>query len=217
MPDPVAPVSKCPTSVADVLTLPRADITGVVLAGGRGMRMGGVDKGRQLFRGVPLAENAARRLAPQVGPLLISANRNLDAYRSLGRVVEDTLGGFAGPLAGILSALEVTETPFLVCVPCDTPFFPENLVQSLAQAFADPETVLATAAAPDPEMPGTLRSHPVFALMRTSIAAPLHTFLHQGERRMNTWRQRHSGTEVAFSDGHAFYNVNTLQALADAG
>ncbi|MGI4858169.1 MAG: molybdenum cofactor guanylyltransferase MobA [Janthinobacterium lividum] len=200
-----------------------ADLTGVVLAGGRGSRMGGVDKGRQLFRGEALAARAAHRLMPQVSHLLISANRHLDDYRLLAPVVTDTVADFPGPLGGILAALQVTTTPFLVCVPCDTPFFPTDLVARLAAAFTDPQLELATACAPDIEAEdghdtrGVLRSHPVFALMRTSIATRLDASLRAGERRLNAWRMHHNAVEVAFPDGHAFYNVNTLQALDDAG
>ncbi|MCY0388570.1 molybdenum cofactor guanylyltransferase MobA [Robbsia sp. Bb-Pol-6] len=196
-----------------------ADLTGVILAGGRGSRMGGVDKGRQTFRGEALAVRAARRLTPQVAHLLVSANRHLDDYRQLAPVVTDTLADFPGPLAGILAALHATTTPFLVCVPCDTPFFPTDLVARLAAAFTDPQLELATACAPDTEEDarGALRSHPVFALMRTSIAARLDASLRAGERRLNAWRMHHNAVEVPFPDGHAFYNVNTLQALDDAG
>lgn len=216
-------------------TISRADITGLVLAGGRGSRMGGVDKGRQPFRGVPLAEHAYARLVPQVGPMLISANRHLDAYRRQGTVVTDTMPDFAGPLAGILAGLQAAQTPYLACVPCDSPFFPDDLVGRLAQAFAAPGTnvvdglcapsapcgdgnpcVLATAAAPDIDHPGQWRSHPVFALMRTDLAASLAAYLADGGRRLNTWRTHHNGREVTFSDAAAFYNVNTLQALETA-
>jgi molybdopterin-guanine dinucleotide biosynthesis protein A len=104
-------------------------------------------------------------------------------------------------------------------VPCDAPFFPDDLVARLSDAFSDPRCELATASAPDPEAPGALRSHPVFALMRTSVASGLAASLDAGERRVNAWRARHMAVEVAFDDTHdasAFYNVNTLEALDEA-
>ena len=109
--------------------LPREQVTGLILAGGRGSRMGGVDKGLQNFRGLPLAMHAMLRLAPQVGEVMINANRNLGAYESFGAPVwPDALPDFAGPLAGFLAGLERCETPYMVTVPCDTPLFPSDLV-----------------------------------------------------------------------------------------
>jgi molybdopterin-guanine dinucleotide biosynthesis protein A len=209
-------------------------ITGVVLAGGQGSRMGGVDKGRQLFRGLPLAEHAVRRLSPQVGGMLISANRHLDAYAMLAPVVSDSIPGFAGPLAGILAALRAARTPLLACVPCDAPFFPMDLVARLSVPFSDPACEISIAVAPSEDTPDDalkaavenrpegfpentpvtmMRAHPVFALMRTTLADSLEIALAAGERRVNTWRMRHNAVEVAFPDKHAFYNVNTLAAL----
>src|SRR3954468_12443603 len=112
------------------------EVTGVILAGGRGSRMGGADKGLQNFRGMPMGMFTLLRLAPQVGELMINANRNLAAYESFGVPVwPDSLADYAGPLAGFLTALEHCETEYLVTVPCDTPLFPQDLVQRLAQAL----------------------------------------------------------------------------------
>src|SRR3954468_21586075 len=117
------------------MNIETGDITGVILAGGRGSRMGGVDKGLQNFNGMPLALHTLMRLQPQVGHVLINANRNLGAYESFGVPVwPDVLADFAGPLAGFLAGLENCETPWLVTVPCDTPLFPADLVERLAQA-----------------------------------------------------------------------------------
>ena len=108
----------------------RTDITGLVLAGGRGSRMGGADKGLQSYRGMPLAMHAMLRLAPQVGRVMINANRNLAAYESFGApVFTDASGDFAGPLAGFVAGLEQCDTPYLVTVPCDSPLFPDDLVE----------------------------------------------------------------------------------------
>src|SRR3954447_11955988 len=121
-------------------SIPREDIAGLILAGGRGSRMGGVDKGLQSHRGMPLAMHAVLRLAPQIGELMINANRNLGAYEALGVPVwPDSLPDYAGPLAGFLTGLERCETPYLVTVPCDTPQFPEDLVARLAAALVADE------------------------------------------------------------------------------
>ena len=138
----------------------RQDITGLVLAGGRGSRMGGVDKGLQKHQGVTLAMHAMLRLAPQVGHVMINANRNLGAYESMGVPVwPDALADYPGPLAGFLAGLEHCETPYLVTVPCDSPRFPEDLVARLAHALAerDAEIAMATTCEAD----GTLQVQPV--------------------------------------------------------
>src|SRR5688500_15551878 len=130
------------------MTISPEQISGLVLAGGRGSRMGGVDKGLQNFRGLPLALQAMLRLGPQVGHVMINANRNLGAYESFGAPVwPDALPDFAGPLAGFLTGFEHCETPYLVTVPCDTPLFPLTLVEQLAQALeiADAEIAMACA------------------------------------------------------------------------
>jgi len=205
-------------------------ITGLVLAGGRGTRMGGIDKGLVTFQGEALAARAARQLASQVGHLLISANRHLDEYARLGTVISDEADvtdasqhgkiPFDGPLAGILSGLRAARTPFLACVPCDCPFFPGDLIARLSVPFADSACMLAIAYAPDPDIvddldanrPKAMRAHPVFALMRTTLADSLAEQLAAGERRLQAWCSRHTAAAVPFADMHAFYNVNTLQA-----
>ncbi|MEO7546925.1 MAG: molybdenum cofactor guanylyltransferase MobA, partial [Ramlibacter sp.] len=139
------------------------DITGIILAGGRGSRMGGVDKGLQNFHGMPLALHTLMRLAPQVGELMVNANRNLAAYEAFGAPVwPDVLADYAGPLAGFLTGLERCETPLLVTVPCDTPLFPPDFVARLARAMdaQDADIAMATAAEED----GQLRAQPVFSL-----------------------------------------------------
>jgi molybdopterin-guanine dinucleotide biosynthesis protein A len=145
-----------------------SDITGVILAGGRGSRMGGADKGLQNFNSVPLALHTQLRLSPQVGELLINANRNLAAYESFGVPVwpdAASLGDFAGPLAGFLTGLERAETAFVVTVPCDTPLFPLDLVARLVSALETEDAEIAMAAAREED--GHLRAQPVFCLMRS--------------------------------------------------
>ena len=156
-------------------------ITGVILAGGRGSRMGGLDKGLQPFNGVPLALHTLLRLSPQVGEILINANRNLAAYESFGVPVwpdSTGMGDYAGPLAGFATALERCETPYLLTVPCDTPLFPADLVARLAQALADADADFAVAAAREED--GQLRPQPVFCLMHTSLLESLARFTQAG-------------------------------------
>src|SRR3954468_21527678 len=141
------------------------EVTGLILAGGRGSRMGGVDKGLQNFLGMPLALHTLMRLQPQVSEVLVNANRNLAAYEALGVPVwPDALPDFAGPLAGFLTGLEHCETPWLVTVPCDTPLFPLDLVARLAQAAVEADADIAMASAP--EQDGQLRAQPVFCLVK---------------------------------------------------
>ncbi|MEO7401449.1 MAG: molybdenum cofactor guanylyltransferase MobA [Polaromonas sp.] len=193
-------------------------ITGVILAGGRGSRMGGADKGLQNFNGVPLALHTLMRLSPQVGDIMINANRNLAAYESFGVPVwpdATGLGEYAGPLAGFMTALERCETPYLLTVPCDTPLFPADLVARLAEAFAREDADFAVAAAPEED--GQLRAQPVFCLMRIDMLESLMQFTHAGGRKIDAWTARHKTVSVPFNapgdDGRAFFNANTLAEL----
>jgi len=199
-------------------TIPATAITGLVLAGGRGLRMGGVDKGMQTLRGRPLAAHVLARLAPQAAALAISANRNRDAYAALGApwhatVLADSLPDFPGPLAGLLAGLQAASTEWLLAAPCDSPYLPEDLAATLGQAAAEQRADIATVLAPDAS--GEMSLHPVFVLLRTSLAADLAAFLGAGERKVRAWYARHSTVEVPFADGRAFYNINSLQELAD--
>lgn len=188
------------------------DITGLVLAGGRGSRMGGVDKGLQNHRGVPLALHALLRLQPQVGHLLVNANRNVGAYEAFGAPVwPDPIEGFAGPLAGFLAGLEHCQTPYLVSVPCDTPDFPEDLVPRLAQALEAAHADLAYAATLED---GREQPHPVFCLMKSALLEDLVAFLHGGGRKIDAWFARHAAVPVRFADPRAFFNANTVAELA---
>ncbi len=194
------------------MTITREQITGLVLAGGRGSRMGGVDKGLQNHRGVPLALHALLRLSPQVGEVMINANRNLAAYESMGAPVwPDPLPDFPGPLAGLLAGLEHCETPYLVTVPCDTPDFPEDLVSRMAHALASADAEIAMAATLEE---GQLRTQPVFCLLKASLSESLVRFLHEGERKVNRWTARHRTVAVPFDDAAAFFNANTPEELA---
>lgn len=187
----------------------RAAITGLVLAGGRGTRMGGVDKGLQDFHGQPLALHALNRLRPQVGPLILSANRHLDAYAAFGvPVLPDADAEFAGPLAGMLAGLTHCTTPFLATVPCDAPLFPLDLVERLAAVDAD----IVVATAPDDQ--GVQRLQPVFCLLRADLRSSLAQFLANGGRKVGQWMAQHHCERVAFGEAAAFANANTLDELA---
>ncbi|SEJ50663.1 molybdenum cofactor guanylyltransferase MobA [Paraburkholderia diazotrophica] len=200
------------------MTVSSDDITGLLLAGGRGMRMGGADKGLQTLHGEPLALHVLRRLAPQTGPLLISANRHMPRYKALGapfhaKVIGDTLPDFPGPLAGLLAGLRAARTPFVLSAPCDTPGLPDDLAERLAAALDTQHGDIATVTTTDAQ--GNTSIHPVFALLRTSLADDLEGFLQAGERKVRTWYARHKAVEVAFPDERTFYNINSLQELAD--
>jgi molybdenum cofactor guanylyltransferase len=196
------------------------EITAIVLAGGQGSRMGGVDKGLQNFNGTPLALHTVLRLQMQAGALvgdwMVNANRNLSAYEAFGAPVwPDSLSGYAGPLAGFLTGLERCETPYLLTVPCDTPLFPLDLAQRLAQAFDDDRTDIAMVSAPEAD--GQLRPQPVFCLLRVSLLESLTTFTQAGGRKIDRWTAQHTTVQVPFDqpgdDPRAFCNANTLHEL----
>ena len=195
-------------------------ITGLVLAGGRGSRMGGADKGLQNFRGTPLALHTLLRLQMQEGDLMgdqmINANRNLAAYEAFGVPVwPDSLSDYAGPLAGFMTGLERCETPYLLTVPCDTPLFPLDLAFRLAQAFDGADTEIAMAAAPEED--GQLRPQPVFCLMKVELLESLVAFTQGGGRKIDRWTAQHRTMVVPFDrpgdDARAFFNANTLAEL----
>jgi len=193
------------------MSLDKDEITGVVLAGGRGSRMGGVDKGLQNHRGVPLALHALLRLQPQVGEAMINANRNLGAYESMGVPVwPDPVADYAGPLAGVLVGLERCETPYLVTVPCDTPNFPLDLVERLSQALVVECADIAMAATRED---GMTMPQPVFCLLKATLLESLVKFLHGGQRKIDRWTALHHCVPVEFDDASAFFNANTVAEL----
>ncbi|MGH8819678.1 MAG: molybdenum cofactor guanylyltransferase MobA [Rhodoferax sp.] len=197
------------------------EITGIVLAGGRGSRMGGVDKGLQNFNGMPLALHTMLRLQMQTGHMMINANRNLAAYESFGVPVwPDVLADYAGPLAGVLTGLERCETLYLVTVPCDTPLFPLDLVARLVQALEREDAEIAMAAgrdSSDAALPAAVRTQPVFCLLRVALLESLAAFTHGGGRKIDAWTAQHKTVVVPFDgpgdDARAFFNANTLAEL----
>ena len=201
------------------MNTPQAAITGLILAGGRGSRMGGIDKGLQNFRGLPLALQTLMRLQLQSLPLqevLINANRNLSAYESLGVPVwPDSIDGYAGPLAGFLTGLERCETPLLLTVPCDTPLFPLDLVERLYLAMTEQDADMAMAAAPETD--GAVRPQPVFCLLKIDLLESLIKFTQGGGRKIDAWTGQHRCAIVPFDlpgdSAQAFANANTLAEL----
>lgn len=189
-----------------------SSITGLVLAGGRGSRMGGVDKGLVDWHGQPLAARALERLRPQVGTMAINANRNQSLYASWGAPVwADEDETFAGPLAGLLAGLTRCRTEWLVTVPCDCPLFPHDLADRLSAAVNLAGTPLAMAATGSVERP---EPQPVFLLVHTSLRKALATALAQGERRVGRWASAHRTAVALFDDRQSFANANTAEDLA---
>ena len=181
-------------------------VSGIVLAGGQGRRMGGVDKGLQPLRGRPMVEWVLERLAPQVAEIIVNANQNVERYEQLGhRVVRDEIGGFAGPLAGLHAGLKAAKHPLVCTVPCDSPFLPNDLVSRLESFLKGKD--LAVAKTGD-------QPHPVFALMKREVRESLEAFLAQGGRKIDAWYAALDVVEVAFDDeADAFRNINTIEEL----
>jgi molybdenum cofactor guanylyltransferase len=187
--------------------------------------MGGVDKGLQNFRGMPLVMHALMRLQMQEGGLIeqsmVNANRNLSAYESMGVSVwpDATPDEFAGPLAGFLTGLERCESPYLLTVPCDTPLFPLNLAQRLMQALEAQDADIAVASAPETDDAGhtSTRAQPVFCLLKASLMESLVAFMQSGGRKIDAWTAQHHCVHVAFDtpadDPKAFANANTMLEL----
>ena len=186
-----------------------ARITGVILAGGQGRRMGGVDKGLHELRSKAMVEWVLERLVPQVDEVLINANQNLGVYRRFGyRVIADQIGGFAGPLAGLHCGLSAASHPLVVTVPCDSPFLPIDLVARLSTAMQALQAQLSVARTGD-------QPHPVFCLCRRDVLPHLTQFLAGGGRKIDAWYASLRVAEVAFDDQpDAFSNINTQEELA---
>jgi len=186
-----------------------AGITGVILAGGQGRRMGTVDKGLRELRGKAMAAWVIERFAPQVDEVLINANQNLDVYAQFGyRVIPDEIGGFAGPLAGLQRGLNEASHPLVATSPCDTPFLPADLVARLHAALEADAAQLAVARTGD-------QPHPVFCVCRRDVLPHLTAFLQQGGRKIDAWYATLKVVEVVFDDQpDAFSNINTPSELS---
>lgn len=241
-PEPHPPAGTHPAALRPSSGWGLSDITALVLAGGRGVRMGGVDKGLQPFLGQPLVQHALSRLARQAGHageaslvgkaglagVILNANRNPDAYRALGaaafgaervRVVPDRDNAFSGPLAGFQAGLDACASPLMLTVPCDSPLFPLDMAHRLLRALQQDDADMAVVLAPEACSDGSLalRSQPVFCLMRASVAQGLDAFLADGGRKVDAWTAGLRRVDVSFSgpgdDPRAFANANTLDEL----
>ena len=181
-----------------------SDITAVILAGGRGRRMQGEDKGLLELSGRPLIEHIIAGLAPQLPSILINANRNRDRYGSYGYpVVGDNFNDFQGPLAGFAAAMEALETPYMLTLPCDAPQVLRTLVPRLCQALEAQDAEIAVAH-------DGRRMQPVYALIPVALLPSLQRFLAAGDRKIDLWYARHRVALADFSDqADAFRNINT--------
>ena len=186
------------------MSLQPTEITVVILAGGRGRRMGGKDKGLVKFNGSPLIKHVLSAVSTQAGQLIINANRNLEEYRRYGfPVVSDTMADYQGPLAGFASSMAAANTDFIVTIPCDSPLPPADLVQRLVDALQDEDAELAVAHDGN-------RLQPVFALIKVSLLPSLQEFLRRGDRKIDLWYAQHKMAKADFSDiPETFLNINT--------
>lgn len=190
-----------------------SDITGLVLAGGRAQRMGGIDKGLIPFKGIPLIESALERLKSQVHTILINANRNHSIYSSYGYpVLADEDDSFSGPLAGFVAGLKACKTPYLLTVPCDSPLFPLDLANQLVDSLKTNQVKIGYASSQDTA--GKIWAQPVFCLMHKDLLGSLKIFLESGERKIDRWFAQENACSVLFANEKAFTNANTPEELA---
>lgn len=183
-------------------------ISAVILAGGKARRMDGQDKGLQILGKQSLIQHVINRLQPQIHQISINANRNQTEYAKFGfPVFSDELPDFQGPLSGMLTALEKTKSDFILFAPCDTPFFPTNLLDKLKSAVKNDRTLIAYAC--DEE-----REHPVFCLMSVQLKEKLRHYLASDERRLLEFMKKNGGISVKFTKKEGnFENFNTLDDL----
>ena len=186
-----------------------SQITGVILAGGRGQRMGGVDKGLQLLQGAPLIAHVLERLQPQVPQVLINANRNLERYAEFGHpVIADLVADYAGPLAGLHVALSTATSDLVLTVPCDSPFLPRDLASRLLAALNSESVPLAVACVGN-------KMQPAFCLAHRTALSSLAQYLSDGGRKMAVWQESLNACQVDFQDqAEAFHNINSPDDLA---
>ena len=184
-------------------------VSAIILAGGAGRRMGGQDKGLVKLHGLPLVAHVLARIQPQVDEILISANRNLDDYRTLGYpVVMDASDGFQGPLAGVLAGLHAARHEWVLTVPCDTPLLPADLMQQLAAPLLAGHAEIAVASAGG-------RTHPAIMMCARRVVDDLDKYLAEGGRAVHAWQARHRTATVGFADAAAFINVNQPEDFPD--
>ena len=188
------------------------DITGLILAGGRAQRMGGIDKGLIPFHGKPLIESAIAKLKPQVQTIVINANRNITKYATYGYpVVMDETPDFSGPLAGFSVGLKACKTPYLLTSPCDSPLLPNNLAELLAAEMESGDFQLVYVSSKEAD--GKVWAQPVFCLMRSNLESSLNQFLQKGDLKIDHWFKELRTSTVVFDDPLVFANVNTPEEL----
>ena len=193
------------------MTISANDITGLILAGGLSTRMGGRDKGLQLLEGRPMITHIIERLQPQVGPLLINANQNQEAYELFSLpIIADVISNFVGPLAGLHAGLSHCTTPYLLSVPCDCPFFPTDLARRLSDALMSSGADVAYAVMINQNQ---TEHHPVFCLLKRDVMVGLGEYLSEGGRKVLTWMSSQAHVQVIFDDHSAFLNINTPDDL----
>lgn len=185
-------------------------VTGVILAGGEGRRMDYAEKGLMPLRGRALVAHALHRLEPQVDQVMINANREQSQYAAYAvPVIGDLIGPSFGPLAGMASGLHASFTPFVVFVPCDAPFCPEDLVVRLFSTLIDKEADIAVARSPS-------GAHPVFCLMRSHLASAAYGYVQDGGRKVSAFQAQQQTVFVDFEQDAPFMNINTRRALEEA-
>ncbi len=188
------------------------NVTGLILAGGRGTRMGGADKGLEILGGMPLAMHVLWRLAPQAQEVFVNANRNLGAYEGMGcTVIPDTIETSKGPLAGILTGLPSCETEWMMVVPCNAPQLPTNLISQLLTGIENKQSVAAIPCTTDPQ--GLAHTHPLFILIRSELYENLYDFIHSGGLDIEAWSTHLNCEKVKFDDHEAFTCINTVADL----
>ena len=187
-------------------------MTGLILAGGRAQRMGGIDKGLIPFLGKPLIASAINRLQAQVSGILINANRSIIQYSTYGYpVIEDETPDFSGPLAGFSAGLKACKTPYLLTAPCDSPLLPINLGAQLAAEMERGDFQLVYASSKESD--GKVWAQPVFCLMRADLIDSLKLFLGSGNLKIDRWFKELNSSTVIFENANAFANINTPEEL----
>ena len=183
-------------------------VSGLILAGGKATRMQGANKALIPFLGRAMISHVIERLSSQADEIFINANQDIADYQAFHLpVLSDAFGEFPGPLAGLYAGLKASQQEWVVCVPCDSPLLPKNLVQGLMQTATKEKADIAIART-------DVQNHPVFCLCKKSLAADLASYLHAGGRKVSEWQQKQRCIEVHFDDESAFSNINTFEELA---
>jgi molybdenum cofactor guanylyltransferase len=177
--------------------------------------MGGVDKGLITLHNKTLIQRTIEKLSPQVERIMLNANRNLQSYEALGHpVYTDTYDGFLGPLAGFHVALTHAISPYVAIVPCDSPFFPDHLIEQLLETLDSSDVDISYAVTYNDQL--QKQTHPVFCLMRNNLKDHLSMYLESGHRKIDAWFAQLKCAEVTFLYEKDFMNINTPEDLANS-